>query len=89
MLEQEIHRIEVRGGHLLVCSLKGTVLDEMEKNGGLRKLGKARFCETPEEAIEIMMHEADSSICQHCTKRIFKECASKPTPIEPVVTHIS
>jgi len=88
MLEQEVHRIEIRGGHLLFCSLKGTVLDEMERNGGLRKLGHARFCETPEQAIEILMHEADTSVCLHCTQRIFNECETKPGPSELIVTAV-
>lgn len=74
MLIHEARRLEKLGGRLLVCSLKGTVTDELSKSGFLDKLGDHVLYESPEEALASLVPNLDQNICSTCPKRIFHEC---------------
>lgn len=74
MLHQEMLRLERQGGELLISSLKGTVLDELERTGGLRLLGAGSFHETPRSAIATLIPRLDKERCATCTERIFGDC---------------
>jgi len=74
MLHQEILRLEKLGGNLLISSLKGTVLDELERTGALQQLGVERFHETPRSAIAALIPLLAQDRCATCTKRIFGDC---------------
>ncbi len=74
MLVLEKRRIEALGGKMMFSSLKGTVMDELEKMGALDKLGRDAFYENPQFAIAKTVPCLDQDRCAQCTVRIFKEC---------------
>ncbi len=74
MLHQEINRLHMMSGDILFSSLKGTVMDELERTGALKLLGEQRFHETPRTAIETLIPQLDQKRCATCTKRIFGDC---------------
>lgn len=74
MLKQEITRLERQGGSLLISSLKGTVLDELERAGALDRLGRSRFHETPKSALAALIAALERSRCDRCQARIFGDC---------------
>ncbi|MEQ5855082.1 SulP family inorganic anion transporter [Halomonas sp. EF61] len=80
MLLQEVRRLTDQGGELMISSLKGTVMDELCRRGDLKRIGEARFFETTEAAIASITPALDPDVCQGCAKRVFGECASKPSP---------
>ena len=80
MLLQEVRRLTDQGGELMISSLKGTVMDELRRRGDLKRIGEARFFETTEAALSSITPILDPDICQGCAKRVFGECASKPSP---------
>ena len=80
MLLQEVRRLTDQGGELMISSLKGTVMDELRRRGDLKRIGEARFFENPEAAIASITPALDPDVCQGCAKRVFGECASKPSP---------
>ena len=80
MLLQEVRRLTDQGGELMISSLKGSVMDELRRRGDLKRIGEARFFETTEAAITSITPALDPDVCQGCAKRVFGECASKPSP---------
>lgn len=78
MLHQEINRLERLGGKLMISSLKGTVLDELERSGALQSLGEDHFFETPKTALAELIPQLDQDRCATCTVRIFADC---PPPL--------
>ncbi|MEH6578523.1 MAG: SulP family inorganic anion transporter [Amphritea sp.] len=76
MLLQEINRLEKQGGGLLLSSFKGTVMDELDKIGYLDKLGRERFYESPQLALCTGIAKLNTTRCQNCSARIFRECPS-------------
>lgn len=82
MLIQEKCRIEALGGKLVFSSLKGTVIDELEKMGCMDKLGRGDFYEFPNLAIAELVPQLDQPRCQQCKVRIFHECPIQKAPIE-------
>lgn len=79
MLHQEINRLERLGGKLMISSLKGTVMDELERTGALRSLGEEHFFETPKTALGELIPLLDQDRCASCTVRIFSDCPPPPT----------
>ncbi|WP_432695852.1 SulP family inorganic anion transporter [Marinobacterium sp. YM272] len=78
MLIQEAELIEARGGQLMFCSMKGVLLDDLERTGLLGRIGSARFFGSTQEAIASVVPELDLEICDRCTARIFEECPPPP-----------
>lgn len=78
MLIQEAEQLEASGGKLMFCSMKGVLLDDLERTGLLGRIGSARFFGSTEEAIASVVPELDREICDHCTARIFRECPPPP-----------
>lgn len=74
MFIQEANRLKARGGRLIISSLKGTVLDELARNGYLEKMGNELFYESPREAIATLITELDMEKCRSCEYRIFFDC---------------
>ncbi|PSL16123.1 SulP family sulfate permease [Marinobacterium halophilum] len=79
MLHQEINRLYMMNGDILISSLKGTVMDELKRTGALKILGEQRFHETPQSAIAELIPRLDQDRCATCTKRIFGDC---PPPVK-------
>jgi len=78
MLHQEINRLERLGGKLMISSLKGTVLDELERSGALESLGQEHFFETPKTALATLIPMLDQDRCANCSVRIFADCPAPP-----------
>lgn len=78
MLLQEKRRIESLGGKLLFSSLKGTVMDELDKMGALDRLDRSSFYENPNFAIAAVVPNLNKTRCDECTARIFDECPKEP-----------
>ena len=81
MLVQEAERMEKSGGQLLISSLKGPVLNELESSGHLQKLSTQWLFLSPEAAIARMVPRLDHDICAGCSARIFNECRHMPSPV--------
>jgi SulP family sulfate permease len=85
MLIQESRRLQQRGGKLLFSSLKGTVMDELRANGYLERIGEELFYDSPEAALADSVETLNKEVCDRCSARIFRECAtpanSKTIPI--------
>lgn len=78
MLHQEIDRLEWLDGKLMISSLKGTVLDELERSGALDALGREHFFETPKTALAALIPMLDQDRCANCSVRIFADCPAPP-----------
>lgn len=74
MLLQEARRLRDQGGDLMISSLKGTVLDELDRRGDLIRFEEINLFETPKGAIEATVKLLSPDICYTCDKRIFAEC---------------
>ncbi|WP_020682049.1 SulP family inorganic anion transporter [Marinobacterium rhizophilum] len=83
MLIQESRRLQQRGGKLMFSSLKGTVIDELRANGYLQRIGEELFYDSPEAALSDSVVKLNKEVCQRCSARIFRECAT-PTNSEMI-----
>jgi SulP family sulfate permease len=77
MLIQEAIRLNKTGRKLVLCSLKGTVLDELCSLGFLDRFGRDNIYDTPKLALSDLIAKVDEDICMLCDKRIFEECSTK------------
>jgi SulP family sulfate permease len=79
MLVDEAHRLHLGGRQLYLCSLKGEVVQVLERGGYLTRIGKEYFFRSKSEAVRRILHERlDPERCRVCTVRIFNECAKLP-----------
>ncbi|QUX94936.1 sodium-independent anion transporter [Marinomonas sp. CT5] len=78
LLESEITRIEKLGGCVRICSLKGTVLDEISSMPVIKSLLSDYLTKNTKEAISDILQHINKEKCRHCSARIFNECASFP-----------
>ncbi|WP_432695707.1 SulP family inorganic anion transporter [Marinobacterium sp. YM272] len=85
MLIQEARRIENDGGQLLFSSLKGRVIDELDANGYLKKLGETLIFDAPKPALEQLMNRLNPDPCSQCSQRIFSECAGQPGSEQKII----
>ncbi|MCP8686204.1 SulP family inorganic anion transporter [Marinobacterium sedimentorum] len=76
MLIQEARRLQQRGGKLMFSSIKGTLMDELRANGYLEKIGEELFFDSPEAALADSVVALDQDVCDNCSARIFRECAT-------------
>ncbi len=74
MLLQTSRNLEKHGLKLSFCALKNTVRDELESNNYFEKLGAGNFYPTVDDALSEIVPRLNSSICDSCTKKVFKQC---------------
>ncbi|WOD09299.1 sodium-independent anion transporter [Marinomonas sp. GJ51-6] len=78
LLEAEILNGKKVGREVRVCSLKGTVLDEIQSMTSFQSVLKYHLSKNSKEAIAGMLMEIDKEQCRHCPARIFNECTNFP-----------
>ncbi|PJE53219.1 SulP family inorganic anion transporter [Marinomonas sp. BSi20584] len=78
LLESEISRIEKLGGYVRICSLKGTVLDEIRSMPVFKSFLSTYLTKNTKDAIIGILEHINKEKCRHCSARIFNECASFP-----------
>ncbi len=78
LLESEISRIENLGGCIRICSLKGTVLDEVKSMPVFKSFLVNYLTNNTKDAIIGILQHIDKEKCRHCSARIFNECAGFP-----------
>jgi SulP family sulfate permease len=66
------------GGGLYLVRIKGGVCEPIERGRYLDEIGAENTFEGKGEAIENVVTRLDPAVCEHCTARIFRECASLP-----------
>jgi SulP family sulfate permease len=79
LLESEISRIEKLGGSVRICSLKGTVLDEIRAMPIFSSFLKHYLTDNSKEAISSLLTFIDTQKCRQCNARIFNECKNFPS----------
>lgn len=87
LLESEIERIKKLGGDLLMCSLKGTVSDEIKTMPTFQNLLKHHIFDNSNEAIREMLDKIDKQKCAVCESRIFNECRQFPNNKHNSINH--
>jgi len=80
MLVLENRRLRARGGGLYFCGLKSSVWQFIAEGRYVRTIGADAFFDHKSQAIAAIFRKLDKGICQRCSLRIFRECAS----IEPL-----
>lgn len=79
-LAQEAKRRREQGGRLYLIRVKEGVCDPIKRGGYLAEIGEENIFPGKTAAVTCMFHNLDYDICRHCTKRIFRECATVPGP---------
>ncbi len=74
MLIQEQQRLKKQGITLAFCSLKGTVLDELDALGYLSHLDNRFIYPTAQAALADCTGLLDAAICKVCVQPVFQEC---------------
>jgi len=77
-LNQEAHRLRVNGRQLYLCSLKGEVIDVMQRGGCSKNIGEENVFYSKNAAIRRIVPRLDPERCRPCKVRIFHECAQMP-----------
>jgi SulP family sulfate permease len=72
----ENRRLHARGGGLYFCGLKSSVWQFLAEGRYVRAIGAAAFFDHKSQAIESIFGNLDHRICQRCSLRIFRECAT-------------
>jgi len=78
MLSQETHRLKLNGRQVYLCSLKGAVIDVMERGGCGRSIGDKNIFRSKLAALRSIVPRLDPERCRVCRVRIFNECAQMP-----------
>lgn len=78
MLSQETHRLKLNGRQVYLCSLKGAVIDVMERGGCGRSIGDENIFRSKLAALKSIVPRLDPERCRVCRVRIFNECAQMP-----------
>jgi SulP family sulfate permease len=76
MLVLENQRLRARGGGLYLCGLKSSVWQFIAEGRYVRAIGPAAFFDHKSHAIAAIFAKLDESICERCSRRVFRECAS-------------
>lgn len=79
-LAQEARTRRAQGGGLYLIHPKPGVVNPLRRGGYLETIGEAHIFQTKEQALGSIFPALDRDICTHCTRRIFRECQSEPTP---------
>jgi SulP family sulfate permease len=72
----ENRRLHARGGGLYFCGLKSSVWQFLAEGRYVRAIGAAAFFDHKSQAIASIFKKLDHSICQRCSLRVFRECAT-------------
>ncbi len=75
MLVLENRRLRARGGGLYFCGLKSSVWQFIAEGRYVRAIGPDAFFDHKSHAIAAIFKKLDESICERCSRRIFRECA--------------
>ena len=75
MLALENRRLRARGGGLYLCGLKSAVWQFIAEGRYVRAMGPDAFFDHKSHAIAAIYKKLDESICERCSRRIFRECA--------------
>ncbi len=75
MLVLENRRLRARGGGLYFCGLKSSVWQFIAEGRYVRAIGSAAFFDHKSHAIAAIYAKLDESICERCSRRVFRECA--------------
>ena len=75
MLVLENRRLRARGGGLYLCGLKSAVWQFIAEGRYVRAMGPDAFFDHKSHAIAAIFKKLDESICERCSRRIFRECA--------------
>lgn len=79
LLESEISRIEKLDGTVRICSLKGTVLDEINAMPVFKSFLARYLTNNTKNAISGLLMNIDQEKCRQCSARIFNECTNFPS----------
>jgi SulP family sulfate permease len=75
MLVLESRRLRARGGGLYLCGLKSSVWQFIAEGRYVRAIGPDAFFDHKSHAIAAIFKKMDESICERCSRRVFRECA--------------
>jgi SulP family sulfate permease len=75
MLVLENRRLRARGGGLYLCGLKSSVWQFIAEGRYVRAIGPDAFFDHKSRAIAAIFGKLDESICERCSRRVFRECA--------------
>ena len=75
MLVLENRRLRARGGGLYFCGLKSSVWQFIAEGRYVRAIGPDAFFDHKSHAIAAIFKKLDESICERCSRRVFRECA--------------
>ncbi len=78
MLAQESHRLKMSGRQVYICSLKGAVIEVLERGGCGRSIGSENIFRSKLSALKSIVPRLDPERCRLCTVRIFRECTDMP-----------
>ena len=78
MMNQEVHRLRLSGREVYLCSLKGEVVEIMNRGGCGKSFGEQNIFRSKTEAVQKILSRLDPERCRHCRVRIFNECKHMP-----------
>ncbi len=81
MFAEEARRLRLEGRALYLCSLKGGVLEVLQRGGCVGRIGGENLFRAKSEAVRtLVLERLDPERCRVCRVRIFNECARMPGP---------
>ncbi len=75
-LVDEARKRKACGGDLYLIKVKKGLWESLESCGCLDAIGPNNVFQSKTAAVHAIFQKLDKSVCQHCDKRIFRECAS-------------
>jgi SulP family sulfate permease len=79
-LAQEASRRRNQGGGLYLIRMKPAVREPLMRGGYIHAIGKENIFPGKTQTIATVVNKLDPDICRSCTKRVFRECAARPSP---------
>lgn len=81
-LAREAEKRRARGGGLYLIRVKEGVCEPFKRGDYLRIIGDQNIFPGKTQALASIFEKLDPEICKRCKRRIFRECASVPGPID-------
>ena len=78
MLFNEAHNVKLSGRELSFCSLKGEVMEMLERGGCLARCDPQHIYPSERAAIAGIVPRLDPERCACCPLRVFRECRKMP-----------